>query len=145
MILNVRHTGIVVNNIQNQIKFYESLGFEEISSDIEKGPFIEQVTGIDGVTLEWIKMKSPDGFVLELLQYLSHSLESENKNAPSNKLGCSHIAFTVKNIEAACEHIKNYGGSLVNDPAISPDGNVKVAYCHDPEGVLMEIVEVIKE
>lgn len=141
MIINVRHAGIVVNNIKSQIKFYESLGFEKISSDTENGIFIEQVTGIEGVTLEWIKMKSPDGFVLELLQYLSHSLEFKKNNAPSNKLGCSHIAFTVNNIEQACLHIKTSGGTLVNNPAISPNGMVKVAYCHDPEGVLMEIVE----
>jgi len=31
----------------------------------------------------------------------------------------------------------------VNKPIASPDGKVRVAYCHDPEGVLMEMVEVI--
>ena len=143
MILNVRHTGIVVNNLKNQIQFYESLGFKEFCRDEEEGFFIEKVTGIKGTRLEWIKMKAADGFVLELLQYKNDSLEFDGIKAPSNKLGCSHIAFTVDNIAVVCEHIKNKGGSVVNDPVVSPDGKVRVAYCHDPEGVLMEIVELI--
>jgi len=141
MIKNVRHTGIVVNDLQKQIVFYSTLGFVEVSRDVEEGTFIEQVTGISGVKLEWIKMKSPDGFILELLQYLTYSLKFNNENASSNQLGCSHIAFTVSEIEVACEYIRQSGGSIVNKPALAPNGNVKVAYCHDPEGVLMEIVE----
>ena len=143
MIINIRHAGIVVNNLEKQFNFYKSLGFKEFSRDVEDGPFIEKVTGIKNTRLEWVKMKSPDGFMLELLQYLTNPLEFKNTQAASNKLGSSHIAFTVKNIESTCEHILKKGGSLVNDPAISPNGNVKVAYCHDPEGVLMEIVELL--
>ena len=59
----------------------------------------------------------------------------------SNKLGCSHIAFSVDNIEITCQKIKAMGGSIVNSPALTVDKKVKVAYCHDIEGVLMEIVE----
>ena len=47
------------------------------------------------------------------------------------------------NIEKTCEQIKSMGGSIVNSPALSNDKKVKVAYCHDIEGVLMEIVELI--
>jgi len=32
---------------------------------------------------------------------------------------------------------------MVNPPALKNDKNVKVAYCHDNEGNLMEIVEVL--
>ena len=37
--------------------------------------------------------------------------------------------------------LKLCGGSLVNSPATAPDGTVRVAYCHDPEGNLLELVE----
>ncbi len=141
MIINVRHTGIVCNNLKAQIEFYKNLGFTEISRDIEEGAFIEQVTGYEGVKLEWIKMNSPDGFLLELLQYHSHPANYNGQLSPSNQLGCSHLAFTVKDINEVCRLIEKNGGSMVNQPAVSPNGKVKVAYSHDPEGVLMEIVE----
>ena len=142
MIVGVRHTGVVVRDLVRMKLFYESLGFIEVISDTESGEFIEQVTGIIGVNLEWVKLKSPDGYLLELLNYNDHSEVREINNSNSNKLGISHLAFTVTDIDSFCKKIQIAGGSLVNPPALSPDGNVRVAYCHDLEGVLMEIVEL---
>jgi len=143
MIEAIRHTGIVVNDLDCQISFYRVLGFSELSRKQEIGPFIDQVTGIDSVEVEWVKMKAPDGSVLELLKYHSHSLPIAQQEATSNQMGCSHIALTVTEINKICRAIENSGGSVVNSPALSPDGHVKVAYCHDPEGVLIEVVEEI--
>ena len=50
-------------------KLYLGLGFSVHSEDVEKGRFIEQVTGLDKVKLKWVKMKLSDGSLLELLQY----------------------------------------------------------------------------
>ena len=142
MILGVRHTGIVVRDLERMRFFYKSLGFVEENSNIETGNFIEQVTGIDGLTLEWAKLRSPDGCLIELLNYNDHSEVKEIENSSSNKLGISHVAFTVDNIDIICSKILEAGGSLVNPPALSPDGKVRVAYCHDLEGVLLELVEL---
>jgi catechol 2,3-dioxygenase-like lactoylglutathione lyase family enzyme len=143
MIISVRHTGIVVRDIKESVKFYEALGFVVFSKDLEEGKFIDQVTGLQGVKLEWFKLKSPDGYLLELLKYHSHSDFEGTYLQKSNKLGCSHIAFGVDDIKKTCEIIKKMGGSVVNTPAITNNKKVKVAYCHDLEGVLMELVEVI--
>jgi catechol 2,3-dioxygenase-like lactoylglutathione lyase family enzyme len=143
MIKTIRHTGIVVRNLQNSANFYRALGFEDVSNAIEEGGFIDQVTGLSNVKLEWIKLKSPDGCLLELLKYHSHPKTQLITMQESNKLGCSHVAFGVENIEKFCKVIKKNGGSIVNFPALTSDKKVKVAYCHDLEGVLIEVVEVI--
>ncbi len=53
------------------------------------------------------------------------------------------MAFTVINIDQTCKIILESGGSMINKPAQSSNGKVKVAYCYDPEGILIEIVEVL--
>jgi len=141
MIRGVRHAGIVTNNLEKMAEFYRSLGFIDENRAIETGLFIDQVVQLDNVEVEWIKLRSPDGFLLELLQYHSHPQQYYGAQAKSNDLGCSHMAFTVDDISSVCQHIKKSGGTVNREPAISPDVNVKVAYCHDPEGVLIEIVE----
>tara|TARA_B100000795_G_C22795625_1_gene439215 strand:- start:1123 stop:1557 length:435 start_codon:yes stop_codon:yes gene_type:complete len=143
MIINIRHTGIVVNDLEKMANFYRKLGFKDESRLVEKGSFIEQVVNIPLVKIEWIKLRSPDGFLIELIQYLSHPKELSKEKSKSNDLGCSHVAYTVSDSEKVCALISSAGGSVENPPAISPNGKVKVAYCHDPEGVLMEIVELI--
>jgi len=141
MIRGVRHAGIVTNNLEKMAEFYRSLGFIDENRAIETGLFIDQVVQLDNVEVEWIKLRSPDGFLLELLQYHSHPQQYYGAQAKSNDLGCSHMALTVGDISAVCQHIRKTGGTVNREPAISLDGKVKVAYCHDPEGVLIEIVE----
>ena len=143
MIEGIRHTGIVVRNLDKMKNFYESLGFEEVSRNTETGDFIEKVTGINKVRVPWVKLRDINGHLIELLFYENNSKSKKVVNSDSNNLGISHIAFTVKDIKNTIEKIISLGGNVINPPAISEDGKVKVSYCHDIEGVLMEIVEVL--
>ena len=45
MISSIRHSGIVVRDLQRVADFYRSLGFIDANSEKEEGDFIEQVTG----------------------------------------------------------------------------------------------------
>ena len=143
MIRSVRHTGIVVRDLEKSTEFYCALGFVKDNQAIEEGNFIDTVVGLQNTKLEWVKLKAPDGYLLELLQYHSHPESTEITQQKSNKLGCSHMAFSVDNIDRICEKIEQLGGLIVNPPALTNDKKIKVAYCHDLEGVLMEIVEVL--
>lgn len=141
MIRNTRHTGLVVRDLERSLAFYQALGLQFWMREMETGSFIETVVGIPGVQLEWAKLRAPDGSTVELLQYRSHPEYRPVETAPSNRLGCSHIAFTVYDLEATCALVVLLGGSTVNQPAEAPGGKVRVAYCHDPDGILMELVE----
>ena len=71
------------------------------------------------------KLKAPDGYLLELLQYHSHPEQKEIAKQRSNQLGCSHLAFSVNDINTVCEKIKEIEGSIVNPPALTNDKKVK--------------------
>ena len=143
MIRSVRHTGIVVRNLKESVEFYCALGFVEDNRDVEEGVFIDTVVGLQNTKLEWVKLKALDGYILELLQYHSHPERKSITKQKSNQLGCSHLAFSVDDIDFICEKIEEIGGSIVNLPALTNDKKVKVAYCYDNEGNLMEIVEIL--
>ena len=140
--MGTRHTGIVVENLEIALRFYLGLGFSVQSEDVEEGPFIDQVTGLDKVKLKWVKMKLPDGSLLELLQYQQPTRGQKKTKQLSNEMGVSHVAFTVKNMDRICEQIVRLGGGLVNEPALTENSLFKVAYCYDVEGNLFEIVEI---
>ena len=141
MISKLRHTGIVVRNLEQAIVFYEALGFNTWKREIEQGLFLETVVGLEGACVETAKLKAPCGALLELLQYNGHPVQMEISPQPSNQLGCSHIALTVGSIDEMLECVQNQGGSIVNPPSTAPNGKVRVAYCHDPEVNLIELVE----
>jgi catechol 2,3-dioxygenase-like lactoylglutathione lyase family enzyme len=145
MILDTRHTGLVVRDINCSKLFYEQLlGLSVWKQEKEEGPFIEKVVGIPGVCLEWVKLKAADGSLIELIQYHSHPDSQTLKNQASNRLGCSHIALTVDNLDQVYQQLREHGSHCKSAPQISPDGKVKVLYCHDPDGIILELVEELK-
>lgn len=146
MVLNTRHTGYVVSDLDKFIKFYEGFGLSLVSRMLEEGEYIDKLIGLDRVKLEWAKLSISDGSLIELLQYHTHSefVVKNNSFQLPNRLGCSHIALTVRNINEAIEYICLSGGAIKNPYQISPDGKVKVAYCFDMEGNILEIVENLK-
>ncbi len=145
MILGTRHTGLFVRDLEIAVLFYKALGLVVYKRELEYGPFIETVTGMLDAQLEWVKLKAPDGSLVELLQYRIHPDSRPLAMAPSNKLGCSHIAYTVSDVAKACEQIVRLGGSVVNAPALAPNGHARVAYCHDLDGILLEVVEEVPQ
>mgnify|MGYP001313050207 CR=1 FL=1 len=144
MIIKTRHTGLVVKNIAASIEFYEALGLTVWKREEEQGDFLSQVVGLKNAKIETAKLKISDGSLLELLEYKSHPTEPTQNNYPPNRHGCSHISFTVNNLDKISKQIQNLGGSLVNPPAISSDGLVKVLYCYDLDGILVELVEELE-
>jgi catechol 2,3-dioxygenase-like lactoylglutathione lyase family enzyme len=141
MINGVRHTGIVVNEIENAIKFWVNLlGFKVIIDQIEEGDFIDKLLGLNNVSVRTVKLAAQDGSQVELLHFISHkSLPTWDGNP--YKTGLTHIAFNVADISNVVSILEQNGYSQVNRYQKSLSGKVLVCYVKGFEGLLLELVE----
>ena len=145
MISRIRHVAFVVRDIEHSLKFYRDiLGLKIYKRMIENDNFISKLTGIKEVKLEWVKLIIPEGGLIELIQYHSHVDNNEKvKIFNSNKIGCSHVALTVNNLEILYDKLIKNNFLCKSSPLISPDGKAKVLYCGDPDGGIIELIEDI--
>ena len=142
MIKDIRHTGIVVIDLEESLRFYRDLlGFQIAKQMEESGDYIDNISSLRNVRVTTVKMTSPSGQMIELLKYHSHS--AEQKRREICEIGISHIAFTVDDLNFAYEKLKDKGIQFNSPPQLSPDGYAKVAFCRAPEGTLVELVEVL--
>jgi len=140
MIKNIRHTGIVVSNLDKALYFYRDiLGLRIKREMIESGKYIDNLSGLKEVRVKTIKMSTDNGNLIELLYYGSHPRKSINRDICD--IGYSHIAFTVENLDYEYKRLKEKGIKFNCTPQISPDGKAKVVFCRDPEGNLIELVK----
>ena len=139
----LRHFGITVTNIEKSIEFYRDvLGFEVSRIMDESGNHIDAFSNLKDVKVKTVKMKDSSGGMIELLQYFSHP---EKANFDSIcRVGCSHFAMTVENLDLVIAKILHTGYSINCSPQFSPDGNVKLTFSKGPDGVLIELVEELK-
>jgi len=139
----LRHFGITVTDIDKSIEFYQNvLGFEITRVMDESGSHIDAFSNLQDVRVKTVKMKDPNGAMLELLQYSSHPADA-NFDAIC-RIGCSHFAMTVDNLDSIIIKILQHGYSINCPPQLSPDGNVKLTFAQGPDGVLIELVEELR-
>ena len=141
MITQIRHTGLVVSNLDAALHFWcDLLGFTVVRQMDESGPHIDAMMGLTNVQLTTSKLTAPEGGMIELLYFHSHPDRLIWSGTPYST-GLTHVAMTVKNIDNACRTLEQEGVTFFAAPQFSPDGKVKVTYCKGPEGVLLELVE----
>jgi len=142
MIKNIRHTGIVVSDLNASQHFYQNvLGFEIVKQMEESGQYIDNMLALSNVRVTTVKMASPDGQLIELLYYSSHPKKRKSREVCD--VGISHIALTVDDLNSCYDRLRSQGVEFNCPPQVSPDGYAKVAFCRAPEGTFIELVELV--
>ncbi len=142
MMRSLRHAGIVVRDLARVSEFYEQvLGLRVVTRQHESGPFLDAILGLDGGEVTTVKMAAAEGeTTIELLCFDSH--DDHRPPAEPFSTGPTHIAFTVDDLMAEYERLSVGGVEFTTPPRRSPDGSALVTFCRDPEGNLIELVEV---
>lgn len=141
--VGIRHTAIVVHSLETVLPFYRDLlGLNVVADFKEQTEYVQSVTGVHGANIWTVNLKTADGATIQLQQYLSHP-----QDACLPRRGCdtglNHIALQVDDIDAIYTTLKAHGVPFTTPPLLSSQGIAKVTCCRDPEGVIIELVEMI--
>ena len=141
MISEFRHTGLVVNDLDGAIHFWRDvIGFSEVRTLEESGPHIDAILHLADARLTTVKLVAPNGAMLELLKFHSHS-GSKKWHGEAYSTGFTHVALTINSFDDCRKRLESAGVQFLASPQVSPDGKVKVTYCRGPENILIEFVE----
>jgi len=138
------HTNIIARDWKRLSEFYQKV-FQCIPVPPERdlsGPWITALTGVDNAHIKGEHLLLPgygeNGPTLEIFSYN----EAINNEKHINTLGFAHIAFSVDNVAAALELVKENGGTSVGELVIQKYANGKTGtfvYCKDIEGNIIEL------
>lgn len=140
--LNIRHVGIYVEDIEKMKKFYcSNFSFIEKNHEFEEGVYIDTILGLNQSKIELYKLVSPCGEMIELLK--CHVDNSKRDYLCENvwDKGRSHIAITVDDVDKYYKLMHSQELVFVSEPCVSPNGYAKVCFLRDPEGNYIELVE----
>lgn len=144
MISTIRHVGLVVSDLDKALQFWcETMGFVISRQMEEAGKHLDIMMGLNDVRVTTAKLADPDGNLLELLCFASH-LDKDQWIGQPYSTGFTHIALTVSDVDEMCHRLRNVGLDIPIQPQYSPDGCVKVIYVRGPEGILIELVELLE-
>ncbi len=143
MITAIRHTGIVVSDLNKCLDFWTKImGFKIFKIAEEKGKHVDGVMGLEDVNVTTAKLKAPDGNLIELLKFNSHKSEKTWNGTPYST-GITHIALQVDNLDNVIEKLGKHDVKFPGPGQTGPDKYAKVVYARGPEGLILELVEIL--
>jgi catechol 2,3-dioxygenase-like lactoylglutathione lyase family enzyme len=108
----------------------------------ETGNFISAVLGFAGAEVETVKLSGDGVCQIELLAF-TKPISAMGAATELTRLGLTHIALTVTNLDQLYYRMRSQGVEFTSPPCVSDDGAAKVAFCRDPDGTFLELVESV--
>ncbi len=124
-----RHAMIRVFDLEKTLHFYtEILGMKLLRrGDFEEGRF----------TLAFVGYGDEDNnTVIEL----THNWDQKEPYDLGNAFG--HLALGVNGIYEVCEKLREAGANIVREPGPMKGGTTEIAFIKDPDGYLIELIEI---
>jgi len=138
----IHHTAISTGDLDRLIKFYRDLLGFEIESEFSWDKGADMADTIIGLKNSAAKaaMLSLGDFRLELFQFSSPQPKLSNTNRPVCDHGLTHLAFMVDDLDAEYERLVSSGMVFHCPPQYL--GTTKVTYGRDPDGNVVELMEM---
>ena len=135
------HLGLCVADLDRSLRFYvDGLGFEEIGRMFTDEPDSGTILEVDGAAVELVYL-ARDGFRIELIDFRQPSVESPEPRRPVNRVGLTHFAFRVDDLDGWCGRIRDAGGTVLEHTAsrfVTGNRGIMVV---DPDGTRVELIE----
>jgi catechol 2,3-dioxygenase-like lactoylglutathione lyase family enzyme len=142
MIRGVHHVGVHTPNLDRLKALYEkAFGFEMVGDEMNLGdlPQGALITGVPGAAARVVMLRAKN-MCIELFQWSTPEGE-RLRPLRAHDFGYTHFAVDVSNIDEEYRRLSDLGMTFVQ-PAPVWVGDVASVYGHDPDGNLIEVLEI---
>jgi catechol 2,3-dioxygenase-like lactoylglutathione lyase family enzyme len=144
-LLEMHNVGIVVEDLDNAIKFFSEIGLMLEGRMMVEGEWAGQVTGLGLQSVEVAMMVTPDGHGrIELSRFLSPAIISDHRTAPVNSLGYLRVMFRVEHLDELLSRLEKQGAELVGE-VVNYEHIYQLCYIRGVEGLLIGLAENISQ
>lgn len=140
-LLRMDNMGIVVEDLDKTIAFFEELGLTLQGRAIIEGEWAGRVTGLANQRVEIAMMVTPDGHSrLEISKFMEPAVIADHRMAPVNALGYLRMMFTVQDIDEMVSRLGRHGAQLVGE-VVQYQDTYRLCYIRGAEGLLIGLAE----
>ena len=136
------HVSVVVDDLSGAVAFFTALGMEVEGETPIEGPWVDRINAIQGVRVNIVMMRTPDGHGrLELTKFHHPPLVAvEPAVAPPNALGLRSVMFLVEGLDETVARLRAKGGELIGEVA-QYESVYRLCYMRGPAGIIVSLAE----
>ncbi|MCF7929213.1 MAG: VOC family protein [Spirochaetales bacterium] len=147
-IRKIVHSALSVKKLETSISFYRDVLGMELAFSIPETASGEELSaslGVPNAVIRSAGLRVPGtDHMIELLEYAGDE-RPVDKQLPQNAVGHAHIAFEVDNLKEMKAYLEKHGVDFFPGPTRIDEGPLaswKWIYCRDPDGTVLELVEI---
>lgn len=129
MLKGFEHVGITVKNIDKSLEFYvELLGLK----------LLVRRPGQNGDEMAFLDAKGP---MLEMICPATGALTAED--VAVGRAGVRHLTFNFDSVDETYRRLLDAGVDIVEPPRDAHNRDIarRLAFCRDPDGIMIELIE----
>ena len=136
------HVSVVVEDLEAAVAFFTALGMTVEGKAPIEGAFVDRLNGIEGIRIDIVMMRTPDGHGrLELTKFHHPPLVAvEPANAPPNAAGLRSVMFNVESLDDTLARLRALGAELVGE-VVQYETQYRLAYVRGPAGIIVALAE----
>jgi catechol 2,3-dioxygenase-like lactoylglutathione lyase family enzyme len=141
-ILRMDHVVVVVDDLEAAQAFFIELGMEVEGSSPIEGRWVDRVNAIDGVRVDIVMLRTPDGHgKLELTKFHHPPLvDAQPKVAPPNTLGLRSVMFAVDDVDDTVARLRTRGGELIGE-IVQYEALYRLCYLRGPGDIIVSLAQ----
>jgi catechol 2,3-dioxygenase-like lactoylglutathione lyase family enzyme len=140
-ITNLVHIGLVVEDLDETVRFLSLLGFHCGNPAVFGGEWIDRIIDLENATVEVVMARAPDGSdIFEVVRFRSPSAGAQEPAPAANRPGLRHVAFTVDDVRGVVDRVREAGWDTVGE-IVDYESAFLLCYVRGPEGLIVELAE----
>jgi catechol 2,3-dioxygenase-like lactoylglutathione lyase family enzyme len=140
-VTNFVHVRLVVEDLDEIVRFLGLLGLSCSEPAVVSGEWIGRIIGLEDVTVEVVMVRGPDGNdTIEISRFHSPSTDTPEPVPAANRPGLRHIAFNVDDVRGVVERVREAGWDTVGE-IVDYENKFLLCYVRGPEGLIVELAE----
>ena len=148
MLSQIFHIAINSKDLERSVAFYQRLGFQIVQDKTVHNPAVRDAFAVPSADLRFVHLRlgdDPAAVLLDIVQWQAPNTADGPGTPAQNQQGLTRFAVLTDDTDAAYRALVDLSTEFLTKPTVvmTPEGGWKVALALDPDGVVVQITELL--
>lgn len=149
MIDRLFHIAINSQDLDRSVAFYEKLGFTQLQDRTVANPKLGEAFAVPCDQCRFVHLRvgdSEQATLLDIVEWGPPGLADGNPTPQQNAHGMTRFAVLTDSTDRVADELREFGASFITEPTtvMTPEGGWRVCLVTDPDGVVVQITELVQ-